>query len=158
MQARELSPYYPVSDTRPPFFFVSYIPFTKCNSGGSVAQSVREKMRTCWDDAQKDLIELSKSGNYGQPIRTMFEQFNTVKSVTLPLASIGVLVREENADRLRQIRASLQTGTLVKDKSNPGQWRFTQEQLAEYLVGIMASRQYGFRDRRKKASDAEPKT
>lgn len=159
MQARESITYRLVDDIRLPFFVVARVKFPDGKEPeGSVAQSIRSNIRSCWDEARNDLVELSKKGAYGRPVREMFQLFNLSENLTLSLKDVGSLVGEKNADRLRQIRAALQIGTLAIKTKNKTLWRFTQEELAIYTVGIMADRLYGLRDRRKKASEAEPKT
>lgn len=90
-----------------------------------------------WKNAEIDLAKMAKSSYTGRQIEDLFTAQALGHNITLKdvANSVGVISTKRASD----VRSALNVGELVS-KTHIGVWKFTEMELAQLLIGLVAYR------------------
>ncbi len=128
------------------------IPYPK---GAKHTRSAINTYQLNWKLAVNDLRELSQTPEYGPSITSLFEEFPEEGIVT-ELHSISPLVGVDDSHVARQVRSELKLARLEGKATDHSYWKFTREEIAQYMTGLIAKKKSAFYAWRRKNPNQSP--
>lgn len=120
-----------------PFFLKARVPKpTNHLESTSRLKHLQEEIFENWEYAERDFHILSSTQAAGQQIQDLFSAQG--RGLNLRLMDGGRIIGIDSPHKANKVRQALNVGEISDKGTHIGEWKFTEKELAQFLIGLLA--------------------